>query len=182
MSHSGTHHLAIMTQPSLSCLLYILCMLAIPIYPFLKLKDFFDLLFSPPVLVSFMKVVIDSIRSIHVHIRVYVLLIIPHLLPLPFLYEKFLFTCKVSQYTLVSINQSIISITASSCITPCVPVLKWLEIIFGHSTRTTYNIVFMCVQLLVQLVLLPMVVVSVSYIFLYHYHKGLCLRIMQVRQ
>ena len=33
------HHLAITTEPSLSCLLCFLCMLAIPIYPF-KFEEF----------------------------------------------------------------------------------------------------------------------------------------------
>ena len=32
------HHLAVMTQPSLSRLLYFLCILAIPIFPFLKFE------------------------------------------------------------------------------------------------------------------------------------------------
>ena len=34
------HHLAIMTKPSLSCLLCFLCMLAIPIFPFFKFEEF----------------------------------------------------------------------------------------------------------------------------------------------
>ena len=55
-SYMSLHHLAIMTEPSLSCLLCFLCMLAIPIYPFFKIRRIFDLLVSPPFLVSFREV------------------------------------------------------------------------------------------------------------------------------
>ena len=40
------HHLAIMTEPSLSCLLCFLCMLAIPIFPFLKFEEFLIYLYN----------------------------------------------------------------------------------------------------------------------------------------
>ena len=37
---TSLHHLAILTEPSLSFLLCFLCMLTIPIFPFLKLEEF----------------------------------------------------------------------------------------------------------------------------------------------
>ena len=40
------HHLAIMTKPSLSCLLCFLCTLAIPIFPFLKVEEFLIYLYN----------------------------------------------------------------------------------------------------------------------------------------
>ena len=45
------HHLVIMTKPSLSCLPCFLCMLAIPIFPFLKVEEF--LIYLSQLLVSF---------------------------------------------------------------------------------------------------------------------------------
>ena len=47
------HHLAIMTKPSLSCLLCFLCMLYIPLF---KIRRIFDLLVSPPFLILFRQV------------------------------------------------------------------------------------------------------------------------------
>ena len=56
------HHLAIMTKPSLSCLLCFLCMLAIPIIPLFKMRRFFEM--QPSfILIGF------RVSEIHAHLR-----------------------------------------------------------------------------------------------------------------